>query len=129
MEPHERVDRRTPHIRGEERLALIENLALKGDTQAALADKYGRSHQAIKQFSARNSAEIAQRRQVLLGEVAGEASRMWVSDKKIRIAWRLKLIEDMDGYLADPELWRGRLRAGIALGDGLGRLGLDLLHG
>lgn len=41
---------------------------------------------------------------MLLGEVAHEASHMWVADKVTRIAWRLKLIEDMDGYLADPDL-------------------------
>jgi hypothetical protein len=42
--------------------------------------------------------------QVLLGEVADEASHMWVADKVTRIAWHLKLIEDMDGYLTGPDL-------------------------
>jgi hypothetical protein len=61
-------------------------LALRKKTGAELAVKYGRSHQAIKQFSARNAAEIAGRRQVLLGEVDAEAANLWVSDKTTRIA-------------------------------------------
>ena len=94
----------TPSIRGEERLALVEDLALAKQTHAELAAKYGRSHQAVKQFSARNAAEIAIRRQVLLGEVDAEGAHLWVSDKVTRRAWRQKLIEDLEIRLADEGL-------------------------
>jgi hypothetical protein len=93
-----------PQIRGQERQDLVDDLARGDKTHAMLADKFSRSLQAIRQFSARNSVEIAQRRQMLLGEVSDEASHMWVSDKVTRIAWRLKWIEDLDAHLADPDL-------------------------
>ena len=101
----------TPHIRGEERLALIEDLALKDLTLPASAAKYNRHRQSIAQFSARNSAEIATRRQTLLGEVDAEAAHLWISDRVTRRAWRQKLIDDMEAALEDPELdWRQRSR-------------------
>jgi hypothetical protein len=68
-----------------------------------LAAKYGRSHQAVKQFSARNAAEIATRRQVLLGEVDAEGAHLWVSDKVTRRA-APELIEDLEIRLADEGL-------------------------
>jgi hypothetical protein len=77
---------------------------LRKEILAALADKWGRTHQTIKQFSARNSAEVASRRQVLLGEVDAEAAHLWVSDKTRRIACLQKWIEDLDTRLADEEL-------------------------
>jgi hypothetical protein len=95
---------RPPPIRGEDRLALVEDLALGKLTGAQLAEKWGRSHQAIKQFSARNSAEIASRRRVLLGEVDAEAAHAWVANKVARIDWYQKLIEDLEIRLADEDL-------------------------
>ena len=89
---------RTPYIRGEERHALVEDLALARQTQAELAVKYGRSHQAVKQFSARNAAEITSRRRVLQGELATETDHLWVAGKTARIAWYQKLIEDLDSH-------------------------------
>jgi hypothetical protein len=74
-----------------------------GSTQS-LAVQFSRTVQAIHQFSARNSAEIATRRQVLLGEVDAEAAHLWVADKTTRIAWLQKLIEDLDSHLSDPDL-------------------------
>jgi hypothetical protein len=101
----------TPHIRGEERLALVEDLALKDLTLPAIATKYGRHPQTIAQFSARNSAEVATRRQTLLGEVDAEAAHLWISDRVTRRAWRQKLIDDMEAALEDPDLdWRQRSR-------------------
>jgi hypothetical protein len=41
---------------------------------------------------------------VLQGELASETTHLWVADKVTRIAWYQKLIEDLDSYLADPEL-------------------------
>ena len=61
-------------IQGEERLSLIEDLALKKETLAELAAKYTytvdgveypRSLDTLKRFSSRNHAEIAVRRQTL----------------------------------------------------------------
>ena len=102
---------RTPGIRGEERIALVEALALGEETHEALASRFGRSVQAIHQFSARNSAEIATRRQALLGEVDAEAAHLWISDRVTRRAWRQKLIDDMEAALEDPDLdWRQRSR-------------------
>jgi len=69
-----------------------------------LGEKYGRSEQAIRQFSARNAAEIAIRRQALLGEVDIEAAHLWVSNKAIRIAQRQKLAEGLERHLADDDL-------------------------
>jgi hypothetical protein len=97
------------HIRGEERHALVEDLALGDLTQADLATKFERHPQTIAQFSARNAAEIAGRRRALQGELATETDHLWVADKTARIAWRQKLAEDLDGYLSDPDLDR-RLR-------------------
>ena len=48
------------------RLALVEALALGEKTHEALASDFGRTAQAVKQFSARNHGEIATRRQTLL---------------------------------------------------------------
>jgi hypothetical protein len=101
---------RAPNIRGEERLALVEDLALK-KPHAELAEKYGKSVPAINQFSQRNAPEIATRRQVLLAQVDAEAAHLWISDKVTRRAWRQKMIEDMEVALADPDLdWRQRSR-------------------
>ncbi len=59
----------------------VEDLALGELTHVQLAEKYGRIAQAVHQFSARNHAEIATRRQALLGEVNAEASHLWISDQ------------------------------------------------
>jgi hypothetical protein len=59
-----------------ERLALIEDLALAKATHAELAEKYGKSVQAIHQFSQRNAGEIATRRQTLLAGVDAEAAHL-----------------------------------------------------
>ena len=67
-------------------------------------DKFSRSLQTIRQFSARNKAEIAGRRRVLQGELASETSHLWMADGVTKIAWYEKLAEDLDGYLADPDL-------------------------
>jgi hypothetical protein len=92
------------HIRGQERADLVDDLAQKSLTHAELATKYSRHVQTISQFSARNSSEIAGRRGVLQGELASETTHLWVADKTARIAWYQKMIEDLDGYLADDEL-------------------------
>jgi hypothetical protein len=63
-----------------------------------LADKYGRHVQAITQFSARSSAEIAHRRQVLQGELSAETAQLWITDKVTRAAWHQKLAEEFDGH-------------------------------
>ena len=95
---------RAPMIRGEERLALVEALARQEKTHAVLADEFGRTPDAINQFSSRNAGEIATRRQILLGEVDAEGAHLWVSHKVLRRAWRQKLLEDIEARLADPDL-------------------------
>ena len=95
---------RTPPIRGEERLALVEALALAKKTHVDLAAEFGRTLQAIHQFSARNAAEIASRREVLLGDVDAETAHSWVAKKAARIDWYQKLIEDLEIRLADEDL-------------------------
>jgi hypothetical protein len=88
-------------------------LALKKETLAGLAAKYTytvdgieypRSLDALKQFSSRNHAEVAVRRQALLGEVDVEAAHLWVSSKANRIAHRQKLLEGLERLLADEAL-------------------------
>ena len=82
----------------------MNDLALGELTHAEAATKYRRTLQAVHQFSARNHAEIATRRQALLGEVDIEAVHLWVSNKVIRIAHRQKLAEGLERYLADDDL-------------------------
>ena len=65
---------------------------------------YSRGIDAIAQFSAQNAAEIAVRRQALLGEVDVEAAHLWISSKVIRIATRQKLAEDLERHLANDDL-------------------------
>lgn len=47
-----------PPIRGTLRAELVRDLALGDHTYEVLAERYGRSHQAVKQFAARNADEI-----------------------------------------------------------------------
>ena len=68
-------------IRGEERIALVDDLARGDRTHAQLAEEYGRSPDAIHQFASRNSAEIARRRAVLQGELGAETAEKWIRDK------------------------------------------------
>jgi hypothetical protein len=49
----------TPDIRGQERVDLIEALALGAESHVQLAERFGRSPDAIHQFSSRNKAAIA----------------------------------------------------------------------
>ena len=91
---------RTPGIRGEERLALVEALALGKENHEALAARFSRTVQAIHQFSARNAAEVATTATDLLGEVDAEAAHLWISDRVTRRAWRQKMIEDLEAALA-----------------------------
>ena len=103
--PQSRPDgSRTPPIRGEDRQALVEALALAEKTYPELAAEFGRTVQAVHQFSARNHAEIATRRQTLLGQVDAEGAHLWVSHRVVRRAWRQKLLEDIEARLADPDL-------------------------
>jgi hypothetical protein len=92
-----------PGIWGQERVDLVEDLA-RGERHAAVAEKYGRSLQAVHQFSARNSAEIAGRRRELQGELNVETAQQWVSDKaQLKDLYR-KHYEDLDVRLSDPDL-------------------------
>jgi hypothetical protein len=99
---------RTPGIRGEERIALVEALALGEETHETVASRFSRTVQAIHQFSARNHAEIDTRKRELQGELAGETSHIRVANQAKRIAIRNKLIEDMeirlDGEDLDPRV-------------------------
>jgi hypothetical protein len=47
-----------PMISGPERVSLVRDLALGTFKHRQLADKYGRSLDAIRQFASRNSDEI-----------------------------------------------------------------------
>ncbi len=73
---------KTPYLRGYRQLALIRDLAEGKATQAALAEKYGVTGQAIYTFSKRNADRIRQVREDFENEVAG----LWIANKTARIA-------------------------------------------
>lgn len=88
-----------PHIRGQERADLVDDLAQGDQTHEQLAEKYGGRHvQAIKQFAVRNRAEIQGRRQVLHGALAEETKHLWVADK-VKVAERYQ--DTIDDLYAD----------------------------
>jgi hypothetical protein len=95
-----------PHnyFRGQERIDLVEALALGKLTHAELADKYGRHIQTIHQFSARNHYEIAHRRQELHGQLNAATADEWVKDKAALYALYRKHYEDLDARLSDPDI-------------------------
>jgi hypothetical protein len=94
---------RAPHIRGQERADLVDDLARGDLPHEQLATKYGRTLQTIREFSARNSAEIQGRRQVLQGALAEETKHLWVADK-VKVAERYQdTIDDLYADFQDTE--------------------------
>jgi hypothetical protein len=92
--PFESDSRPAPPIRGALRSELIRDKALGELTHEQLAEKYGRSLQAINQFSARNADEIRSAKQALVANADDE----YVG---IAIAKKLNRIADADQDLAD----------------------------
>jgi hypothetical protein len=85
-------------IRGQERAALVDDLANRVPHEV-LVERYGYKHiQSVKDFSARNAAEIAGRRQVLEGALADETKHLWVADK-VKVAERYQ--DAIDDLYAD----------------------------
>jgi hypothetical protein len=91
-------------IRGEERIALVDDLARGDRTHAQLAEEYGRSPDAIHQFASRNSAEIARRRAVLQGELGAETAEKSIRYKAQLVDLYQKHYEDLEAALSDPAL-------------------------
>ena len=84
---------------------------LAKQSQADLATKYGRSFDAIRQFSSRNSSTIATRRAELQGELNAETSHLWISDQA-KVKARMQDSLDLAwSFAEDDELDpRGRFR-------------------
>lgn len=87
----------TKDIRGRERLDLVHELAT-GDLSAdALAEKYDRHVQTIKQFENRNRAEIDEARRGMAGEFSG----LWITRKESRLAEYQQKYADIDAMFAE----------------------------
>jgi hypothetical protein len=101
-----------PYIRGQERAELIDDLARGERNLEQLAESYGRTYQTVKEFSARNSAEIQGRRQVLQGALAEETQPLWVADK-VKVAERYQdTIDDLYAWYQNTD--DGRLKSRFA---------------
>jgi hypothetical protein len=96
---------KTPDIRGEQREALINDLARGDLTHTQLAEKYdGRHPQAIAQFAVRNKAEIAV---VQAGHNTALHERLAaipIADQVRRIAVNGLLRDDLLAQLEDQNL-------------------------
>jgi hypothetical protein len=79
------AETRAKPIRGAQRIALVVDLASGELTHEALAAKYGRTKQAIHEFSAYNSAEIQAQRDTLAEAVADELRGVLIAHKANRI--------------------------------------------
>jgi hypothetical protein len=94
---------RTPHIRGQERADLVDDLAQGDLLHEQLAAKYGRTLQTIREFSARNHAEIQGRRRELHGALAEESTHRWVADKGKLSDRYQDMIDELTAELQDTE--------------------------
>jgi hypothetical protein len=96
----EMAEDRAPDIRGVLRTELICDLALGELTHVELAEKYGRSTQAINSFSSRNKDEIRRAKQDQASEWAGNFS----AKKKNRVSGLEQCLRDIEDAFADPSL-------------------------
>jgi hypothetical protein len=91
----------TPDIRGRQRAFLVADLADGTLTHEQLGERYGRSAQAISQFSARNKDEILAAKRDMTPEVS---SRLWGANKEQRIADYVADHVDLNERLQVPNL-------------------------
>jgi hypothetical protein len=85
----------TPDIRGQERVDLIEALALGAETHVQLAERFGRSPDAIHQFSSRNGDEIGRRKAVLHDELTANSAHLWVTEKAEILAYYQQMLDTL----------------------------------
>jgi hypothetical protein len=71
---------------GPEKVAWIQDFAA-GLTAEQMAVKWDRSHQNMKEFSARNVAQIRQAREQQNEELSAELRGVWIADRASRIKW------------------------------------------
>jgi hypothetical protein len=102
------TDETRAYIRGPQRVALVLDLASNEFTHEALATKYGRSLQAVKEFSARNAAEIQEARNAINEDVAEGLRGVPVAIRANRIKWLDEYRLDCEAALQDPGLTPGQ---------------------
>ena len=88
------------YIRGHQRAQLVRDLALGVLNYEEIADKYGRAHQTVKEFAARNKAEIAR----VKAEYGSELSVLWVANKFNRMATLQQYLEDIHRNWESPDM-------------------------
>jgi hypothetical protein len=93
-----------PPIRGVLRTELVRDLALGAETHERLAEKYGRSHDAIRHFASRNKDEIRRAKQALVADPADEYAGIAIAHKWDRIAEADQDLADINERLQDPLL-------------------------
>jgi hypothetical protein len=93
-----------PRIQGVLRTELVRDLALGAETHDQLAEKYGRSLDAIRHFSSRNKDEIRRAKQALVADPNDEYAGVAIAYKWDRIADADRDLADVNELLADPNL-------------------------
>jgi hypothetical protein len=94
----------TPPIRGVLRTELVRDLALGAETHAQLAEKYGRSTQAVHQFAQRNRDEIRRAKQALVADPKDEYAGVAIAKKWYRVADADQDLAHIEERLQDPNL-------------------------
>jgi hypothetical protein len=96
-------------LRGQDRIDLLNDLALGELSHQRIADKYGRVLQTIREWSARNHAEIAGRRREMNGELASDLVHVRTASKARCVEIRDKVIAETEAELENPKLTQGML--------------------
>jgi hypothetical protein len=94
----------TPDIRGEERQALVNDLAAGALTHAQLGERYSRHPQAIAQFAVRNKGEIAVVQSRNNTDLRARLAEVSIADKAQRICVDQLLRDDLLAKLEDQGL-------------------------
>lgn len=93
-----------PPIKGAERAALVRDLAIGEESRQQLAEKYGRSLDAINGFAARNAPEIRLAKAAIAAKPTDEMVAIAIARKQDRIADADQDWEDIKAILEDPNL-------------------------
>jgi hypothetical protein len=93
-----------PPTRGVLRVELVRDLALGAETHDQLAEKYGRSVDAIHQFSSYNRDEIRRAKQALVADPGDEYAGVAIAKKWYRVADADQDLAHIEDRLADPLL-------------------------
>jgi hypothetical protein len=104
-----------PPIRGVLRTELVRDLALGTETHDQLAEKYGRTVQAIHQFSSRNKDEIRRAKQALVADPTDEYAHVGIAHKWYRISDAEQDLAAVEEWLQDPNLTPSHRKHYIAL--------------